>query len=181
MAGVRNDPKDKRYMCKSCGKPKVDEDERVKFSKKEVYQTLDLYTEDNGIRRVARILTAFYKKKFANNTILQWIRKYRLKFVNFEVGRCDVHTFKKLWNKLKNNVIKCICTDECRVYKDELPVNIPHVESKSEACLVKTHNSLVRYHFARLNRKTNYYSKSGEMLRLSISLLLHKDLAFNLL
>ena len=56
------------------------------------------------------------------------VDRSRLKFVDFEVGKGNVYTFKKLWNKVKNNRIGCICTDGHKVYKDELPVNTAYCE-----------------------------------------------------
>ncbi|MDR0580983.1 MAG: IS1 family transposase, partial [Holosporaceae bacterium] len=46
--------------------------------------------------------------------------------------------------------------------------------TKSETCLVESYNSVLRYYLARLHRKTKCYSKSAEMLRLSVTLLLNK-------
>ena len=51
--------------------------------------------------------------------------------------------------------------------------NIKHVVSKSETCLVESYNSVLRYYLARLHRKTKCYSKSIQMLELSIALFLH--------
>ena len=51
--------------------------------------------------------------------------------------------------------------------------DIKHVVSKSETCLVESYNSVLRYYLARLHRKTKCYSKSIQMLELSIALFLH--------
>ena len=72
----KNNRGEQRYICKSCRRIQIEGDKRIKFTKEQRYQALVLYTEGNGFRRIARILTAFYKKKFANNTILHWIRKF---------------------------------------------------------------------------------------------------------
>jgi IS1 family transposase len=49
------------------------------------------------------------------------------------------------------------------------------VINKSETCLVESKNSSLRDNLARLNRRTKKHSKSEEMLRLSVSLLLKKN------
>ncbi|MDR0968732.1 MAG: IS1 family transposase, partial [Holosporaceae bacterium] len=41
-------------------------------------------------------------------------------------------------------------------------------------------SSILRYYLARLHRKTKCYSKSAEMLRLSVLMLLNKELLVSL-
>jgi IS1 family transposase len=55
------------------------------------------------------------------------------------------------------------------------PEIVKHVVTKSETCLVETKNSSLRDNLARLNRRTKRFSKSTEMLRLTISLFLKKQ------
>jgi hypothetical protein len=50
----------------------------------------------------------------------------------------------------------------------------------AETCLVESYNSVLRRRLARLHRKTKCYSKSAEMLRLSVLLLINKNLALYL-
>jgi IS1 family transposase len=73
----------------------------------------------------------------------------------------------------KNN-LKVVCTDGNPTYRKELSLNsgIRHVITKTETCLVENYNSVLRYYLTRLQRRTKYYSKSLEMLRLSVALLL---------
>ena len=70
-----------------------------------------------------------------------------------------------------------ICTDGNFAYDKCISKPIEHIITKSETCLVESYNSVLRYGLARLHRKTKCYSKSEEMLRLSVLLLIHK---FNL-
>ncbi|MDR2723666.1 MAG: hypothetical protein LBB25_00460 [Holosporaceae bacterium] len=67
------------------------------------------------------------------------------------------------------------CTDGNPTYQEELSPNIDirHIVTKAETCLVESYNSVLRYYLARLQRKTKCYSKSLEMLKLSVALLLH--------
>ena len=73
--------------------------------------------------------------------------------------------------------IDIICTDRNYAYDEYIPENITHVIIKSETGLVESYNSVLRTGLARLHRRTKYYSKSAEMLRLSVLLLINK---FNL-
>jgi IS1 family transposase len=60
--------------------------------------------------------------------------------------------------------------------------DLEHVVTKSETCWVESYNSVLRYYLARLHRLANAtkcYSKSKEMLRLSITLLAYEK--FNLI
>ena len=47
--------------------------------------------------------------------------------------------------------------------------------TKSQTHLIESSNSSIRDNLARFNRKTIRYSKSLEMLRISLDLLFHKD------
>ena len=98
----------------------------------------------------------------------------------FEVGNADTGTFRKLWDKVKHNAITYVCTDGNPTYKEffEYDIDTRHVVTKAETCLVESYNSVLRYYLARLHRKTKCYSKSLEMLTLSIRLLIYKK--FNL-
>ncbi len=55
----------------------------------------------------------------------------------------------------------------------------PHVITKSETHLIESSNSSIRDNLARFNRKTKRYSKTEEMLRISLDLFFHKDLILN--
>ena len=88
---------------------------------------------------------------------------------------------RKLWNKIiKTNDVEMTCTDGNPSYAEvfEEDADIKHIVTKSETCLVESYNSLLRHYLARLRRKTKCYSKSTEMLTLSIKLLAYEK--FNL-
>ncbi|MBQ2173723.1 MAG: IS1 family transposase, partial [Alphaproteobacteria bacterium] len=84
-------------------------------------------------------------------------------------------SLRKLIDNIDANNLKIVCTDGNFAYEEELSMNanIKHVISKSEICLVESYNSVLRYHIARLHCKTKCYSKSIQMLELSIALFLH--------
>ena len=50
-----------------------------------------------------------------------------------------------------------------------------HVMTKSETHLIESSNSSIRDNLARFNRKTKRYSKSLEMLNISLDLFFHKE------
>ena len=67
-----------------------------------------------------------------------------------------------------------ICSDGNFAYDKCIPKSIEHIITKSETCLVESYNSVLRYGLARLHRKTKCYSKSEEIPRLSVLLLIQK-------
>ena len=97
-----------------------------------------------------------------------------MRITAFEVGPGNSKTLRKLITKIGENNLNIVCTDGNYSYGEELGINadIKHIVSKSETCLVESYNSVLRYYLARLQRKTKCYSKSLEMLKLSIALFL---------
>ena len=51
--------------------------------------------------------------------------------------------------------------------------------TKSEKHLIESSNSSIRDNLARFNRKTKRYSKSLEMLKITLDLFLYKDFILN--
>ena len=105
-----------------------------------------------------------------------WIRRKKTlqKFEAFEIGRASKEVCKSLLDKLKKCTIDIICTDGNYAYDQCIPRSIEHVITKSETCLVEAFNSVLREGLARLHRKTKCYSKSAEMLKFSVLLLIDK-------
>jgi len=62
-------------------------------------------------------------------------------------------------------------TDNWKAYAEFLPENI-HTRSKAETYTVEGYNSIFRHFLARLRRKTKCYTKSPEMLKYSVLLLM---------
>jgi insertion element IS1 protein InsB len=71
------------------------------------------------------------------------------------VGSRDTETGRKLW------------------YEKFIPKAL-HTQSKAETFAVEGYNSLFRHFLARLRRKSKCYSKSQDMLKYSVMLLLLK-------
>ena len=112
-----------------------------------------------------------------------WIAVDRLgkKFVDFQIGDRSQVTGKSLWQRIKNSVTGIVATDHWAAYESFVPEEI-HVQSKAETFTVEGYNSLLRHFLARFIRRTKCYSKSVEMLKISIRLLMLKrngDLSFS--
>lgn len=64
-------------------------------------------------------------------------------------------------------------SDHWKVYKKILPKE-KHIQSKAETFTVEGYNSILRHFLARLRRKSKCYTKSLEMLKCSVLLLMAK-------
>ena len=63
------------YYCKSCNKYfREGEDSRKKYTEKEQETAFILYTEGNGFRRIARILSKIFNKKIYYQTVVKWLK-----------------------------------------------------------------------------------------------------------
>jgi len=62
-------------------------------------------------------------------------------------------------------------TDHWKAYAEFIPKAI-HTQSKAEMYTFEGYNSIFRYFLARLRRKTKCYTKSFEMLKYSVLLLM---------
>ena len=93
--------------------------------------------------------------------------------MDFVAGSRGTETGIKLWNAIKNNVTGKVATDYWKSYPEMIPSGIL-VQSKKETYTVESYNGLFRHYLARFRRKTKCYSKSIEMLKLSIALLIAK-------
>jgi insertion element IS1 protein InsB len=65
-----------------------------------------------------------------------------------------------------------IVSDYWKSNEDFVPVE-KYLQSKAETFIVEGYNSLFRHFLARMRRKSKCYSKSIEMLKLSILMLMH--------
>ncbi len=62
-------------------------------------------------------------------------------------------------------------TDHWKAYAEFIP-EVIHTRSKAETYTVEGYSSIFRHFLARLRRKSEYYTKSFEMLRYSVLLLM---------
>ena len=61
----------------------------------------------------------------------------------------------------------------------KINIQEPHLMTKRETHLIESSNSSIRDNLARFNRKTKRYSKSLEMLKITLDLFLYKDFILN--
>jgi insertion element IS1 protein InsB len=87
-------------------------------------------------------------------------------------GDRSSETFKKLWEKIKNWNCYFWITDGYKVYPKFIDDG-DQIINKTYMTRVEGENSRLRHYLARLHRKTFCYSKSEEMLFLSIKLLIY--------
>ena len=69
--------------------------------------------------------------------------------------------------------METITSDYRKAYEAIVP-KAKHIQSKAETFTVEGYNSLFRHYLARMRRKSKCYSKSKQMLELSMLLLMHK-------
>ncbi|WP_129596577.1 IS1 family transposase [Methanohalophilus profundi] len=99
------------------------------------------------------------------------IGRIRKRFINCSCGSRGTETGVKLWDKLRDIDIKEVMTDHWKAYAEFLPEAI-HTQSKAETYTIEGYNSIFRHFLARLRRKSKCYTKSLEMLRYSVLLLM---------
>jgi IS1 family transposase len=127
------------------------------------------YDEIPEITQVDELETFVGKKK-----IWLWtaVNKHIPGILAWVLGDRSSETFKVLWQ-----IISCwhsyfYVTDGYPVYPCFIS-NEDHIVSKTYMTRVEGENSRLRHYLARLHRKTFCYSKSEEMLRYSIRLVIH--------
>ena len=116
------------------------------------------------------------------NQIRIWtaVNRNTLKLIEFEIGSAEVRTWLNIVFRLeKSYTIKHLCTDGNPVYS-YYKFTKKHIITKAETSLVESWNCRLRHYLARLKRKTLCYSKSIDMLRISINLLINKDIVYGL-
>jgi len=76
----------------------------------------------------------------------------------------------KIFNRCSGSVVY---TDCLQAYENIIPFR-QHVQGKTGTCTVEGLNGVIRHQLARMRRKTKCYSKSMEMLNLSVKMLILK-------
>ena len=105
----------------------------------------------------------------------------RFKTVSFRVGNGDKENYIDMAFELKKRYkeINYMCTDGNKAYA-YYKIAKHHIVGKSETCLVESFNSSLRDMLARLNRRTKRFSKSAEMLRLTLIMFFNKDISYGI-
>ena len=124
-----------------------------------------------GVAEIDELQTFVGSKK---NKIWLWTaaNKGLPGIVAWVLGDRSAETFKKLWWRVRKWKCFSYVTDAYVVYSLFID-DIDHVVSKTYMTRVEGENTRLRHYLARLHRKTLCYSKSLEMLKLSIRLLSH--------
>jgi insertion element IS1 protein InsB len=89
------------------------------------------------------------------------------------LGDHGTATGKQLWDAIHDIQIGEIATDYWKPYENFVPKDL-HIQSKAETFTVEGYNGLFRHFLARMRRKSKCYSKSKEMLKYSVTLLMLK-------
>jgi len=95
------------------------------------------------------------------------------RFLSFVCGDRSTQTGRKLWDKLKDLSVGVFATDHWQSYEVFIPPE-QHRQTKAETFTVEGYNSRIRHYLARFKRKTKCYSKSEEMVKISLNLLMKK-------
>ena len=90
------------------------------------------------------------------------------------LGSRGTETGEKLFKKINlTSPFAFYMTDYWKAYQEMIPED-RHYQSKAETFTVEGYNSILRHFLARLRRKSKCYSKSNEMLKYSLLLLMEK-------
>lgn len=89
------------------------------------------------------------------------------------VGDRSSQTGVKLCQSIENESVDKVFSDFWKSYKEIIPCEKLH-QSKAETFTIEGFNSLIRHYIARFRRKTKCYTKSLEMMILSLKLLMAK-------
>ena len=133
----------------------------------------DVAEEDEipEITEIDELQTFIGQKK---NKVWIWtvVNHWRPGILRWVIGDRSSLTFQSLWMTLKCWQSFWYVTDGFSVYPCFIEPE-DHLVSKTYMTRVEGENTRVRHYLARLHRKTLCYSKSWEMLKHSIRLLLH--------
>jgi len=109
-----------------------------------------------------------------DNKMLAWtvVNHKAPGIIAWVIGDRSSKTFKHLWMTIRCWHSYFYVTDGYPVYPCFIS-NEDHIVSKTYMTRVEGENSRLRHYLARLHRKTFCYSKSEEMLKHSIRLVIH--------
>ena len=78
-----------------------------------------------------------------------------------------------MWNRVKGYAQGIVVADYWKSYNEMVPAS-QLVQTKAETYTVESYNGIIRHFLARFRRKTKCYSKSEEMIKYSLLLLMAK-------
>jgi IS1 family transposase len=100
------------------------------------------------------------------------VNHFRQGILAWVIGDHSAETFRPLWQLVATWQSFFYVTDGYGVYPCFIAEE-DHIVSKTYMTRVENENLRLRHYLARLKRKTLCYSKSAEMLKYSMRLLLH--------
>ena len=112
---------------------------------------------------------AFLQKKQQQVWIWFAVCRDTRRLIAFEVGDRSSRTLRRLYGRLKAYRIGAFCSDKYLAYREILPWD-KLTQSKAQTYTVESFNANVRHYVARFRRKNRAYSKSLQMIRLSLIL-----------
>jgi insertion element IS1 protein InsB len=86
--------------------------------------------------------------------------------IGWVIGDRDAQTFSRLYDKLKENVLRYY-VDDWEVYKKIIPPEKLYV-GKRYTIGIEQNNSNIRHYLGRMTRRTKVVTKSVEMLDISL-------------
>jgi transposase-like protein len=86
----------------------IGRDNRRKYGEEEKRMALKLYLEGSGFRRIARLMSEIFKKKFLYQTIVKWIKKFGDQVMNLQKKskKIEVLEMDELYTYVKKRAIK---------------------------------------------------------------------------
>ena len=129
------------------------------------------YEEIPSATQIDELQTYIGKK---NKKIWLWtaVKKGLPGIIAWVIGDRSAETFKPLWKIIKGWESFFYATDGYVVYPSFIDDG-DHIVSKTYMTRVEGENTRLRHYLARLHRKTLCYSKSREMLKLSVRLVIY--------
>jgi insertion element IS1 protein InsB len=111
----------------------------------------------------------YLKKKRHKLWIWQALDRDKGQLLDWECGRRDKATLKKMVDRLVQWDVKMYCTDKWATYASVIPQDKP-VQSKATTHAIERNHCRQRPWFGRFKRKSIIISKSTEMVELTIAL-----------
>ena len=135
----------------------------------------ELPEDEEGDPAVAELdeLQTYVGRK--SNKVWIWtaINHYAPGILAVQVGDRSGQTFEKLWQRIKTWTSRKYLTDGYCIYAIYVEAERHRVLPKTQLTRVEGENTRLRHYLARLHRQTLCYSKSVEMLKYSVRLLMH--------
>ena len=109
------------------------------------------------------------------NKIWVWtaVNHYLSGILAIQIGDRSGQTFALLWKRIQNWNTRRYLTDRYCVYANYIEAKRHLVIPKTQLTRVEGENTRLRHYLARLHRNTLCYSKSIQMLKYSVRLLMH--------